>query len=267
MKKTNLIVLVLFLITVPIFAKKLTIAGSTTVLPIAQAAAEVFMENNAEANISVRGGGSSIGIAGILSGTIDIGDASRHAKTKEKAQARERGIKLYENIIAADGIAIIVHPSNKITNISMQQLQDIFAGKITNWKELGGKNEPLVAILRDPSSGTYEVFDKLVMQGTTNRSDALSLGSNNAVVSTVKNTPGAIGYAGLGYLNNSVKTVKVENVIATESTVNSKKYPISRTLHMYTNGAPKGLAKQYIDFILSAEGQNLVEELGFIKLQ
>ena len=267
MKKITIISLALLLMAVPALAQKLTLTGSTTVLPIAQAAAEVYMDTHPEANISVRGGGSSLGIAAILSGTAEIGCASRHAKTKEKAQARERGINLYENIVAADGIAVVVHPSNPLKDISLQQLRAIFAGEITNWKELGGHDAEIVAILRDPSSGTYEVFDKLVMDGTSNRGDALSLGSNNSVVSTIKNTSGAIGYAGLGYLNSSVKTITVDGVKATETTINTKEYPISRTLQMYTNGKPSGLAKKYLDFILSVEGQELVEEMGFIKLQ
>ena len=267
MKKTILLSIALLLIAMPILAKKLTISGSTTVLPIAQAAAEVYMDNHPEANISVRGGGSSIGIASVLAGTVEIGNASRHAKTKEKANARENGIKLFENVIAADAIAMVVNSVNNINNLTIQQIQDIYSGKISNWKELGGKNMPIVVISRDTSSGTYEVFNNMVMQGVNTKSGSLSLGSNNSVVSTIKNSPGAIGYAGLGYLNSSVKTVDVEGVKASKATVNSKEYPVSRTLHMFTNGKPSGEAKKYIDFILSEEGQKLVEEQGFIGIK
>jgi len=270
MKKTIIIIALLALVAFPVFAKKgnkITIAGSTTVLPIAQATAEIFMDQNPDINISVRGGGSSVGIASIMAGTVDIGDASRHIKAKELTAARESGINPYENVVANDGIAMVVHKNNMVKNLTIQQIKDIFTGKISNWKEVGGPSLPIVVISRDVSSGTFEVFNSLVLSGSTQIDGALMLASNNAVVSTVASTPGAIGYAGLGYLNNTVNDVKVNNIKATKQTVQNKSYPIARTLHMYTNGAPKGVVKQYIDFILSAEGQKIVEEQGFISVK
>lgn len=269
MKKTIIIIALLALVAFPAFAKgkKITIAGSTTVLPIAQATAEVFMDNNPDVNISVRGGGSSVGIASIMAGTVDIGDASRHIKAKELAAARESGINPYENVVANDGIAIVVHKNNPIKNLTIQQIKDIYTGKISNWKEVGGPAMPIVVISRDVSSGTFEVFNSLVLGGATQIDGALMLASNNAVVSTVETTPGAIGYAGLGYVTKKINAVKVNNVMPSKSTIQDKSYPIARTLHMYTNGAPKGLVKQYIDFILSKEGQKLVEEQGFISVK
>jgi len=262
------ILTVLTLLTVPAFAQdnRLTIAGSTTVLPIAQAAAETYMDMHPDVNISVRGGGSSVGIASIMAGTADIGDASRHAKTKELAAARENGIKLYENVVANDGIAVVVNPSNSIDGLTTAQLKSIYAGEVQNWKELGGPNKPIVMISRDTSSGTFEVFSKMVMKGSPVAASALKLASNNAVATTVSNTPGAIGYVGLGYLTNNIKAITIDNVMPTKKTIQTKEYPIARTLHMYTNGKPTGLAKKFIGFILSAKGQEIAEEQGFVSI-
>lgn len=268
MKKTIILLTFLALVAFPVFAKgkKITISGSTTVLPIAQATAERFMDQNPDVNISVRGGGSSVGIASLMAGTVDIGDASRHIKAKEIAAARENGINPYENVVANDGIAMIVHKNNPIKNLTIQQIKDIYTGKISNWKDLGGPSMPIVIISRDVSSGTFEVFNAMVLNGAQQVDGALMLASNNAVVSTVASTPGAIGYAGLGYITESINVAKVNNIMPTPKTIRDKTYPIARTLHMYTNGAPKGIVKEYIDFILSDEGQKIVEEQGFISV-
>lgn len=245
----------------------ITLAGSTTVLPIAQATAEAFMDKHPEINISVRGGGSSVGIASLISGNVEIGNASRHIKNKEVTIARQKGVDPVENVVANDGIAMCVNNQNGVMDLTMQQLQDIYSGKITNWKKLGGKSMPIVIISRDVSSGTFEVFNKLVMKGKKIAGGALILASNNAVVTTIKNTPGAIGYAGLGYVNSSIKAITVNGVKATVETVQNKSYPIARTLHMYTAGTPSGLTKQYLDFVLSNEGQEIVSQQGFVKVK
>lgn len=262
---------ILSMVVFPVFARKnansLTIAGSTTVLPIAQSCAEAFMNAHPEYDISVRGGGSSVGIANIIAGTVDIGDASRHAKTKEIVQAKSGGVNLYENVVANDAIAIIVNKKNPVKALTLAQVTAIYDGSITNWKDLGGPSMPIVVISRDVSSGTYEVFSKIVMSGNPSVDSALMLASNNAVATTVKDTEGAIGYVGIGYLSNDVKGLSIDNVMPSKETVWNKTYPIARTLHMYTNGRPRGLTKKFIDFILSAEGQKLVEENGFISLQ
>ncbi len=269
MKKLIITLVLIGLVIFPLFAKKgnkITIAGSTTVLPIAQATAEVFMDKNPSVNISVRGGGSSVGIASIIAGTVDIGDASRHIKSKELVQARENGINPYENVVANDGIAVIVHKNNTVKNLTLDQLKDIYTGKVQNWKEVGGPKMPIVVISRDVSSGTFEVFNKKVLANAKVVSSSLMLASNNAVASTIADTPGAIGYAGLGYLTDKINAVTINNVMPTKKTIQTQEYPISRTLHMYTNGAPKGLVKQYIDYILSEEGQQVIEEQGFISV-
>jgi phosphate transport system substrate-binding protein len=245
----------------------LTITGSTTVLPIAQKAAEVYMDKHSEANISVRGGGSSVGIAALLDGTVQIADASREIKTKELKAAREKGINPVGNVVAKDGIAVVVNPGNGISKITIDQIAAIYTGVISNWKDLGGTPGPIVIISRDNSSGTYEVFNALALGGGKVREDAVVLASNNAVAQTVSQTPGAIGYVGLGYLSDAVKALKVGGVIPSNTTVNSGAYKLARPLYMYTDGNPKGIAKDYLDFIWSTEGQEIVQDLGFVPLR
>ena len=237
MKKIIALLVLVSLMIVPVMAKssKITIAGSTTVLPIAQATAEIYMDQNPSVNISVRGGGSSVGIASVIAGTVDIGDASRHIKTKEITQARANGINPYENVVANDGIAVIVNNSNSVDALSLAQLKAIYTGEIQNWKDVGGPNQAIVVISRDVSSGTFEVFNKMVLKGAKGVDGALMLASNNAVATTVKDTPGAIGYAGIGYLSDQVKDLPIDGVKATTETIQSMEYPIARTLHMAIN--------------------------------
>ncbi len=244
--------------------KKVTIAGSTTVLPIAQATAEAFMQRNDNADVSVRGGGSSVGIASVIEGTVDIGDASRLAKGKEIQKAKAEGVDLVKHIVAFDGIAVIVDKSNEIGQISMEDLRDIYSGKIINWKELGGMDKEIVVINRDASSGTFETFEKKVMHKQKFVASSLKLGSNNAVVSSVKTTPGAIGYIGYGYINHGVNVLRVAGKVITKAGIKSGDYPISRSLQMYTNGQPKGMTKKYLDFVKSSAGQKIVSDQGFV---
>jgi len=248
----------------PCYAEKIIVAGSTTVLPIAQKAAEVFMNNNPDADISVRGGGSGVGIASLIDGTCDIAASSRPIKDSELDKAITNGISPKASVIAMDGICVMVHPENPVGALTLKQIRNIYTGKASNWKELGGPDEKIVVISRDSSSGTFEAFGELVLKGEKVRPDALLQASNQAVASVVSRTRGAIGYAGLGYVTSSVKAVEVDGLTASKETVLTGKYPIGRPLFMYTNGATKGLTKQFIDFILSNEGQKLVEEEGFV---
>jgi phosphate transport system substrate-binding protein len=245
----------------------ITIRGSTTVLPIAQNAAEVFMDRNADVDISVQGGGSGVGVASIIDGTCDIADSSREVKENEIKEAQSRGINLKANIVAMDGIAVIVHPSNTVAEISKEQIKNIYTGKFSNWSALGGADKKIVVVSRDIASGTFEAFNKLALNKEKVRPDALMQASNQGVATTVANTPLAIGYIGLGYLSSKVKALKVDNVIPSEETVLSKEYALARPLYMYTNGEPKGVVKEFIDFILGEEGQKLVEEIGFVGLK
>ena len=267
--RTLILTCVILTLTVPVLQAQegqLVLQGSTTVLPIAQAAAEVFMQKNPQANISVRGGGSGNGIAALIDGTCDIADASRSMKVEEILLCQKKGISPVSNIIAMDGIAVVVHPSNPVEGLSMEQIKDIYAGKVTNWKEVGGKDQKIVVVSRDSASGTFETFNELVLKGEKVTPEALAQASNQAVATTVASSEGAIGYVGLGYLNETIKALAVNGVIPEQETVVSGKYPISRPLYMYTNGAPQGVAKDLIEFIWSEEGQKIVKEQGFVPL-
>jgi phosphate transport system substrate-binding protein len=272
MKRTTLILIlagIIFTLIIPISQageKQIVVQGSTTVLPIAQAAAEVFMQNNPQADLSIRGGGSGNGIAALIDGTCDIADSSRPMKDKEILLCQEKGVSPVPHIIAMDGIAVIVHTSNPIQGLTMEQIIDIYIGKITNWKELGGEDQKIVLVSRDSSSGTYEIFETIVLQGKKVTPNSLSQTSNQTVATIISTTKGAIGYVGLGYVSNNVKALKVNEVIPEKAMVINGTYPISRPLFMYTNGAPQGIAKDFIKFIWSEEGQKIVEEQGFLPL-
>lgn len=246
---------------------KLRVEGSTTVLPIAQMAAEEFMDARPDVTISVQGGGSGVGIASLMDKTCDIADASRAMKDDEIKNAVAKGVNPVAHIVAMDGIAVILHPSNKIANLTIDQIRKIYTGKISNWKEVGGEDKKIVVLSRDSASGTFEAFSKLALNGEKVRKDALMNASNKAIATTVENTPGAIGYVGVGYITKKVKAVTVENVVCVKKNVLTKTYPLSRPLFMYTNGKPQGAVKEFIDFILSKEGQALVEEAGYVGLK
>lgn len=245
-------------------AKNITIKGSTTVLPISQACAEVFMNQHADIDISVQGGGSGVGIASVIDGTADIGDASRPAKDKEYATAKENGVELYENVVALDGIAVIVHPSNSVDGLTKDQIKDIYTGKISNWKEVGGEKGKIVVVSRDSASGTFETFNDLALDDEKVRPDALLQASNQAVAQTVSRTKGAIGYVGMGYLSDAVKGLEVNGVEPTKQNVVDGSYILARKLFMYTNGQPKGATAEFINFVQSEDGQKLVEKQGFV---
>ncbi|MBF0521748.1 MAG: phosphate ABC transporter substrate-binding protein [Candidatus Omnitrophica bacterium] len=265
--KVVLLALVILGLTIPSYADKIVVEGSTTVLPIAQKAAETFMDKNSGADISVRGGGSGVGIASLIDGNCDIADSSRPIKDTELDKAVTNGRSLKANVVAMDGIVVIVNPANKVNALTKKQIRDIFTGAISNWNQLDGPDDKIVVISRDSSSGTFEAWGTLVLEGSKVRADALLQASNQAVATTVASTPGAIGYVGLGYVTSSVKAVDVDGVKASKETVLTNKYPIGRPLFMYTNGTPQGLAKEFIDFILSPDGQKLVDEEGFVPLK
>jgi len=247
--------------------KKLAIQGSTTVLPIAQRCAEEFMKEHPEANISVRGGGSGVGIAALIDGTIDIADASRAMKTKELKKARVNGINPVAHVVARDAIAVILHPQNPVNNLTKSQLKAIYTGAISRWNEVGGSSDVIVVVSRDVASGTFEVFNELALDKQRVRPDALMQASNQAVVNIVASTNGAIGYVGLGYLSKEVKPIAIEGVMPSVATAKSGAYLLARSLYMYTDGKPKGLAKEFIDFVLGPKGQRIVKEEGFVPVK
>jgi len=255
-------------VTQPIAGSRtIKVSGSTTVLPIAQNAADAFMTANQESNIQVSGGGSGVGIQQIGDKLVDIGMSSRDLTKDELTKYKDFVI----TPVALDGIAMIVNPANNpVNSLSIAQIRDIYTGKITNWKDVGGKDMSIVVIGRDSASGTRTFFTDTVMNKTNYVKTQLEKNSNGAIQQSVAQTPGAIGYVGLGYIDPSVKALKI-NVNGTLvepsiETVLDKSYPVSRSLLMITNGQSTGLVKDYIDYILSPEGQKLVTKEGFVPL-
>ena len=263
----TLVALMLVTMSAGAFAETLNIQGSSTVLPIAQRAAEVYMEKNPSVSISVRGGGSGNGIAALVDGATDIADASRFIKERELKQAVANGIQPVPHRVAMDGIAVIVNESNSVKDLTLNDLKKIYTGKISNWKELGGPNKEIVIVSRDSSSGTFEVFGEIALGGERVSPKALMQSSNGTVAGTVAETAGAIGYVGIGYLDNpGIKAIKVNGVKPTNATVASGEFPIARPLFMFTDGWPEGLTSKFINFVLSAEGQDIVEAQGYVPL-
>jgi phosphate transport system substrate-binding protein len=244
----------------------ITIKGSTTNLPIVQRTAEEFMKQNPGINISIQGGGSGLGINSLIDGITDIADASRPIKNSELKQAVANGVDPKANIIAMDGIAIIVHPSNPIENLTKEQIKSIYIGKVSNWSDIGGPSLNIVIVSRDNSSGTFDTFTERVLDGAKTRPDSLLQASNQAVAQAVSATPGSIGYIGIGYLSSKVKALTIDNIECSKDTVVTGKYPLARPLFMYTDGTPSGAIRKFIDFVLSIRGQELVEEQGYAPL-
>ncbi len=249
------------------YANDLRIDGSTTVLPIAQKAAEVFMKKFPKTRVYVSGSGSGTGIKALIDGITDIATSSREAKDKEVDAGKKKGIKLTGHKVALDGIVPIVHPSMKINDITMEQLRDIYNGKIKSWKEIGGPNRPISVVSRDTSSGTYEVWEKLVLNKDRVRADALLVASNGQAVQTVTQNKYAIGYIGIGYIDKSIKVLRVNGKIALKESVRDGSWPIARPLYMYTNGKPAGVIAKFIDFVLSSEGQKIVNEVKYVSIK
>ncbi len=248
-------------------ADPIVIKGSTTVLPIAQGTLEAFMKKNPGVQISLSGGGSGEGIKALIDKTTDIANSSREIKKEEIALAETKGVKPVAHVVANDALIPVVHPKNKVSNLSIDQLSQIYQGKITNWKEVGGENLKIVVISRDSSSGTFESWDHFVMKKAKVTPKAQMLASNGALVTAVAKNRYAIAYLGIGYVNKSVKPLMVEGVAGSIETALSKKYPMSRELYMYTNGEPTGDVAKYIAFVRSAEGQKIVVKEGFVPLE
>lgn len=247
--------------------EKLVIKGSTTVLPIAQKVAEAYMKENPEVKISISGGGSGNGIKAIIDGTTDIADSSRFIKDKEIKLAVEKGRYPVPFSVAYDCIVPVVHPTNTLKNITMDQLKAIYKGEVTNWKQIGGPDRKIVVISRDTSSGTYEVWEEKVMKKERVYPGALLQASNGAVAQAVGKNKNAIGYIGLGYMNSTVKALTVNNVVGTPETTLSGEFPVSRPLYMFTNKWPKGGTSRFINYVLHPEkGQKYVKEAGYVPL-
>jgi phosphate transport system substrate-binding protein len=255
------------LITSWTWAGSITIKGSTTVLPIAQKAAEAYMKEHPDVKITISGGGSGNGIKALIDGTTDIADSSRFIKDKEVRLAVEKGAYPVPFAVAYDCIVPVVHPSNPVKNLTLDQLHKIYAGKVKNWKEVGGPDRTIVVISRDTSSGTYEVWHDKVLKKDRVFPGALLQASNGAVVQAVSNNKNAIGYIGLGYLNESVKAATVNGIKGSEETTLSGAYPISRPLYMFTRGWPKGEVAKFINYVMHPKGgQKQVKAAGYVPL-
>ncbi len=252
--------------------------GSDTIVNLALAWAEDYQKIHPDIRISVSGGGSGTGFAALINGTTDIANASRKIKDEETQSAQKNGIEPHEIEIARDAIGVIVNPNNPVQQLTLQQISDIYSGKITNWKDAGGEDRPIVLLSRETNSGTHVYFlEQVVRLGSSKdktlfSQDTLLLPSSEGIMAEVRQNPNAIGYDGLGYITPDVKTLAIapkdggEYVKPSAETVNNGKYPIARPLFMYTNGEPAGDVKDYLDWILSPDGQQIVSQLGFVPL-
>ncbi|HIH74594.1 MAG TPA: PstS family phosphate ABC transporter substrate-binding protein [Methanosarcina sp.] len=252
-------------------SQSITLKGSDTVLPLAQAEAEEFMIENSDKSVTVTGGGSGVGITALIDGEVDIATASREIKAEEIETAQSNGITPLETTIAYDGISVVVNPNNPVSELTFDQLRGIYNGSISNWQDVGGADSEIVVISRDSSSGTYEYFKEEVLQGDEYRADALTQPATGGIVGEVSQNPNAIGYIGIAYLDSSVKALNLDAgngpEAPTSENVLSGAYPLSRSLYFYTNGEPSGLTKEFIDFVLSETGQNLVTEVGYFPVE
>jgi len=253
-------------------ADRITVKGSDTMVILAQKWAEVYMKTNPSTSIQVTGGGSGVGISALINGATDIATASRKMKNTEKEKLKARYNTLgVEVACAKDGITIYLHPSNKVKELTIKQLSDIFKGTIKNWKEVGGADAEIRLYGRENSSGTYVFFQENVVKGDY-ASNCQTLPGTAAVVNAVKKDPNAIGYGGAAYAEGIeiCKVKKDDNSPAYEAsaeTIKNNQYPITRFLYMYLKNKPTGAMKNYIDWILSAEGQKLVVEMGYFPVK
>ncbi|MDR0439249.1 MAG: phosphate ABC transporter substrate-binding protein [Methanocalculaceae archaeon] len=239
----------------------LLVVGSTTLLPVIDVLANHYMMEHSNVDIRISGGGSGVGVIAVTSGTANIGMLSRPLKPSEK-----EGHNLREYVIGRDGIAIINHPSNGVSALTLAQVRDIYQGKITNWKEIGGTDTDIVIIGRDSVSGTREFFTEFVLNNENATKTMQELNSNGAVQKSVSQTPGAIGYVSLEYVDHTVKALIIDDVSPSVATVIDGTYKITRPLILITNGEPTGLAKSFLEFILSDVGQKIISDNGFVPI-
>jgi len=254
-------------------------AGSDTMVNLALAWAEAYAPQRPEVRLSVTGGGSGTGIAALVQGTVDIANASRRIKAEETATAAANNVVPVEHIVARDAIAIVVHPSNPVDQLTIAQLSSIYRGDVTNWRQVGGEDRPIVRLSRESNSGTHVYFlEQVVRRGVKEDTslfspDTLLLPSSEGISAEVRQNPNAIGYDGLGYVTPDQKVIAVARdatgpyVLPTAESVNDDAYPIARDLYMYTAGEPAGGIAAYLDWIMSDEAQTIVRTLGFVPLR
>jgi len=283
MFKRCLFVLIAVMFATSAFAAKdnnsIQVKGSDTMVNLAQAWAEKYMEKDPGNFVAVTGGGSGTGLSSLISCTCDIAMSSRNIKEKEIALAKQKGVNPNEIKVALDGLAVVVNPNNPVSKLTTDQLAAIFTGKITNWKELGGKDEKIVLLSREVNSGTHVYFKEHVLRKNDPNSkeefapNALMLSSSQAIADEVAGNPAAIGYYCMGYISKKQKPLSIakdeksEYEMPTIENVINGRYPISRPLFLYTNGTPEGLTKKFIDFTLSKEGQDIVLATDFVPIK
>jgi phosphate transport system substrate-binding protein len=247
--------------------------GSDTLLPLSQKEAETYMKKNSTAQVSVTGGGSGVGIAALVENTCDIAMSSRRIKFDEKNKLQNAGKAVVETIVAYDALAVVVNLSNGVSRLTREQLEGIFTGKITSWKQVGGDDMPIVAYSRETSSGTYEFFKASILKNKNFYNGIMSMPATGAIIQSVSQTKGAIGYVGLAYLNSEVKALSVSYdggksfVAPTMETAKNKTYPVVRPLYYYHVATAGKSVKPFVDYVLSAEGQETVKTVGYIPLK
>jgi len=245
-------------------AGKITIDGSTTVGPVAKAFADHFTKKTG-VQVTVSESGSGNGAKSLINKSCDIATMSRPMKDNEEAAAKANGVNPVKHLVCLDGLSIVVHPSNRINALTTAQVRDIYTGKYTNWSQLGGANAAIVMIQRESNSGTADSFKELVMGKETPISQrAETQSSNGAIKNRVASTPAAISYIGMGFVDDSVKPVKVDGIEADVKTVRNGSYPLHRPLFMYTNGNPTGAIKKFVELPKTAEGKRIISEAGFV---
>jgi phosphate transport system substrate-binding protein len=254
--------------------------GSDTIVNLALTWAEAYQKVKPDVSISVTGGGSGTGLTALVNKTVDIANASRQIKPEELAAAQAAGLNPQEFVIARDAIAVIVNPENPVDHLTLEQLSKIYRGEINNWSEVGGEDRPIVRLSRETNSGTHVYFLEAVVRlgdskdKTIFTADTLLLPSSEGIISEVRDNPNAIGYDGLGYVTSEVKVLGISAVatpdvyvLPSAATVSDNSYVISRSLYMYTQDVPTGAIKDYLDWILSAEAQQIVTDLGFVPVK
>lgn len=245
---------------------KITVKGSDTMVILTQRWAERYMSGHSNVSIQVTGGGSGTGISALINGTTDICNSSRPMKQSEIKKLKERFGSLGVEIpCAKDGITIYLHSGNSVSNLTMDQLKQIYTGKITNWKQVGGKDSKIIMYSRENNSGTYVYFKDNVLGGQDYAPSCQNLPGTAAVVNAVSKDVNGIGYGGHGY-SKGVKMCKVNGIDPTKENIGNGKYPISRSLYLYLRNRPSGAIKQFIDWVLSPEGQKVVTQVGYFPL-
>jgi len=248
-------------------AESIMIKGSDTVLPLSQAEAEEFMYANTNADVTVIGGGSGVGIAALIDGEVDIAMASRSIKDSEMENAQANGINPVQHVIAWDGIAVVVNPENPVKELTFEQLKSIYDGSVSNWADVGGEDLTITVITRDSSSGTYGYFQEEVLLDEEYRQDALVQPATGAIVQEVGQNTGAIGYIGYAYLDETTTALALDagegSVEATPENIMAGNYPLARPLYYYTDGEATGLAEEFLNYVMSSTGQDIVSDVGY----